>query len=80
MEPIGDLLGDQGGVAAGAIVNDEIDLDLAPYSLFYDFSRVLDHFRIQHSWDHFFEREGFGVRFFVAYWNGGDEADNCPAQ
>jgi len=28
MEPIGDFLGDQGGVAAGAVGDDTIDLDL----------------------------------------------------
>ena len=28
MQPVGDLLGDQGGVAAGSVVDDEIDLDL----------------------------------------------------
>lgn len=28
MEPVGDLLGDQGGVAAGAVVDDEIDSDI----------------------------------------------------
>jgi len=31
MEPICDLLGDQGGVAAGAVVDDEVDLDLVLY-------------------------------------------------
>jgi hypothetical protein len=35
MEPIGDLLGDQGGVAAGAVVDDEVDLDLVLYGLVY---------------------------------------------
>jgi len=28
MEPVGDLLGDQGGVAAGAVVDDEVKLNL----------------------------------------------------
>ena len=58
MEPIGDLLGDQGGVAAGAVVDDEIDLDLVLNGLVYNFSRVLDHLRIQHARDHFSEGEG----------------------
>ena len=53
MEPVGDLLGDQGGVAAGAVVDDEVDLDLVLYGLVHDFCRVLDHLRIQHAGDHF---------------------------
>ena len=28
IEPIGNLLGDQGGIAAGTVFDDEIDLDL----------------------------------------------------
>jgi hypothetical protein len=28
IEPIGNLLGDQAGIAAGAVFDDEIDLDL----------------------------------------------------
>ena len=52
MEPFGDLLSDQGGVAAGAVVDEEIDLDLVLDSLVHDFGRVLDHLRIQHAGDH----------------------------
>ena len=76
MEPIGDLLGDQGGVAAGAVVDDEIDLDLVLYGLVYDLCRVLDHLRIQHAGDHLVEREGLGVGFLVAHPQGSDEADD----
>ena len=76
MEPFGDLLGDQGGVAAGAVVDDEVDLDLVLYGLVYDFGRVLDHLRIQHPRDHFVEWEGLGVGFLVAHPQGGDEADD----
>ena len=74
MEPVGDLFGDQGGVAAGAVVDDEIDLDLVLYGLVHDFGRVLDHLRIQHAGDHFVEREGLGVGFLVAHPQGSDEA------
>jgi len=57
MEPAGDLLGNQGGVAAGAVVDDEIDLDLVLLGLVHDICRVLDHLRIQHSGNHFVEGE-----------------------
>ena len=76
MEPFGDLLGDQGGVAAGAVVDDQVDLDLVLLGLVYDFGCVLDHFRIQHGGDHFVEREGFGIEFFVADLEGGNEPDD----
>ena len=42
MEPVRDPLGDQGGVAAGAVVDDEVDLSPVLYSLIYDFCRFLD--------------------------------------
>ena len=45
IEPVGDLLGDQGGVAAGAVVDNEVHLDLLFYSLVHDFNGILDHFR-----------------------------------
>ena len=45
MEPVGDLLGDQGGVAAGAVVDDEIYLDLVLYGLVHDLNGILDHLR-----------------------------------
>jgi hypothetical protein len=34
METVGDLLGDQGSVAAGAVVDNWVDLDLAFYGSF----------------------------------------------
>jgi hypothetical protein len=37
MEPVGDLLGDQGGVAAGAVADDEIHLNLVLCGLLHDF-------------------------------------------
>ena len=33
MKPVDDLLGDQGSVAAGAVVDDEIHLDVVLYGL-----------------------------------------------
>ena len=74
MKAIGDLLCDQGGVAAGAVVDDEVDLDLVLDSLVYDFCRVLEILRIQHAGDHFVKWEGFGKGFLVAHSEGGDEA------
>ena len=53
MEAIGDLLADQGGVAANAAVDDEINLNLPLYGFIYDFCCLLDHLRIQHARDHF---------------------------
>ena len=76
MQPFGDLLSDQGGVAASAVVDDEIDLEPVPYGFVYDFGRILDHLRIQHAGDHFVEWEGLGVGFLVAHPQGGDEADD----
>ena len=46
MEPISDLLGDQGGVSAGAVVDNEVHLDLVLYSLVQDLNGILDHLRI----------------------------------
>jgi hypothetical protein len=43
MEPVGDLLGDQGGIAADAVVDDEVDRDLVVYGFVYDSCRVIDH-------------------------------------
>ena len=77
MEPIGDLLRNQWGVAAGAVVDDEVYLDLVLFGLIYDFGRVLDHLRIKHSRDHFVEWEGLGIGFLVAHPQGGDEANDC---
>jgi hypothetical protein len=38
MEPFCNFLGDQRGVALGAVVDDEIDLDLVPYASFTIFA------------------------------------------
>ncbi len=46
MEMTGDLFGDQGGVAACAVVDDEIDPGPVLYGLVHDLGRVLDHFQI----------------------------------
>ena len=56
VEPVGDLLGDQEGVAAGAVVDDETNLDLVLYAFVHDFLRVLDPFRIQHPREHFLKK------------------------
>ena len=76
MEPFGDLLGDQGGIAAGAVVDDEVDQDLVLYGLVYDLRDVLNHLWIQHARDHFIERKSLAVGFLVAHPQGGDEADD----
>ena len=67
MEPLADLLGNQRGVAAGAVVYDEIHMDLILYGLVYDFWCVLHHLRIQHAGDQFLKREGLGKGFLVAH-------------
>ena len=41
MEPIDVLFCDQGGIAAGAVVDDQVDLDLVLDGFVHDFSRVL---------------------------------------
>jgi hypothetical protein len=51
-EPFGNLLYDQGGVAADSVVDDEIDLEFVLLGLVHDFGRVLDHLRIQHARGH----------------------------
>ena len=48
MDPLGDLLGDQEGVAAGAVVDNEVHLDLVFYSLVHDLNGILDHLRVEH--------------------------------
>jgi len=40
---VGHLLGDQGGVAPGAVVDNEVHLDLVFYSLVHDLNGFLDH-------------------------------------
>ena len=77
MEPICDLLGDQGRVAAGAVVDDEVQLDFVLHGLTYNFCRVLDHLRIQHADDHFVKGEGFGIGFLIVHAQGSDKADDC---
>jgi len=67
MEPVSDLLGDQGGVAVGPVIDNEVHRDLVFYSLVHDFNGILDHLRIQHAIDHFVKREGFGIGFLVAH-------------
>ena len=58
------------------VVYDEVHLDFILYSLIYDFSRVLDHLRIQHAAYHFVKWEGFGIGFLVAHSKGGNEPDD----
>jgi hypothetical protein len=76
MEPFANFLGNQGGVAAGAVVDDEVDLYLVLLGLVYYFRRVLDHLRIQHARNHFVEGECLGIGFLVAHPEGSDEPDN----
>jgi hypothetical protein len=45
MEPGGNLFRNQGGIAAGAVVDDEIDLDLILLGLIHAFCRTLDRLR-----------------------------------
>jgi len=61
MEPVGDLLGDQGSVAAGAVFDDEIHPDFVFCGLLYDFSLSSIISEFQHARDHFVEREGGGT-------------------
>ena len=76
MKPVSDLLGDQGRVTAGSVVDDEVHLDFVLYRLIKDFCRILDHLRIQHARNHFVEREGLGVGFLVAHLQGGHEPED----
>jgi len=59
MKPVGDLLGGQGGVSAGAVVNDQVDLDLVLLGFVHDLGRVFDHLRIKHARDHFVEWDDY---------------------
>ncbi len=43
MEPVTDLLGNQGGVAPGSVVDNEVHLDLVVYGLVHDLNSILDH-------------------------------------
>ena len=73
MEPVGDLLGDQGGVAACAVVNDEIHTYFILYDFVHDLNGIFDHLRIQHAGNHFVEWEGLGIGFLVAHPQGSME-------
>ena len=67
IDPICDLLCDQGGVAAGAVVDDEVHLDLVFYSLGHDLNAILDHLRVQHAAEQFVKHEGFGMGLLIAH-------------
>ncbi len=75
-EPVRDLLGDQGGATPGAVVDDEVYLDLVFYSLVHDLTGILDHLRVQHAIDHLVKREGFGVGILIAHPKGSEKPDN----
>ena len=45
VQPISNLLGDQRGVAVGAVVDDQVDMELVLLGLVYNLDRVLDHLR-----------------------------------
>ena len=47
-EPVSDLLGDQGGVAAGPVADYEVHWGLVFYSLIHDLNGILDHLQVQH--------------------------------
>ncbi len=70
METGSDLLCDQGGVAAGLIVDDQVHPEAFIQGRVYDLGRVLDHLRIQHIGAQFVEREGLGIGFVVAILRG----------
>ena len=70
MQMVGNLLSDQGSVAAGSVVNDQVDPDPVLHGLVYDFCRVLDHFRVQHAGDHFVKWERLSIGFLVAHLRG----------
>ena len=76
MEPFCNLLSDQRGVAASAVVDNEVQLDLFFYGLIHNPSSVFDHLRIQHAAHHFVEWKGFGIGFFIARPEGSDKPDD----
>ena len=43
MDSVGDFLDNQGGVAAGPVVDNEVHLDLVFYSLVHDLNGMFDH-------------------------------------
>jgi len=67
MEAIGNLLGDQGGVAAGPVVDDQVGLNLVLYGLVYDFCRVLDHLRISPASCRFFNAKNVDKKIYICY-------------
>ena len=67
MKSVSDLLGDQGGVAAGAVVNDEVHLDFVFCSLVHDLNGILDHLRIQHAGNHFVVVENGGRPLYLQF-------------
>ena len=76
MKPISDLLSDQGRVAAGTVVDNEVHSARIFCRLVHDPCGVLDHLRVQHAGDHFLKREGFGIGFLVAHPQRRDETTN----
>ena len=69
--------GRSGGVAAGAVVDDEIDMDLVLSGPHLGFCRILEHLRIQHAADHFVKGQGLGIGFLIVHAQGSDKADDC---
>ena len=61
MELLRDLLDNQGGVAAGAVIDDEIHLEPIIKGRVYDLGSILNHLRVQHSWDQLVKGEGLGM-------------------
>jgi len=68
-EPVSDLLADQGGVFAGAVVENEVHLDPVFYSLVHDLNGIFDHLPGQ---DTVLVKEQFNLVNNVIYQIGGN--------
>ncbi len=75
-ESLGDLLGDQGTIGTGAVVDDDRDL-LFPFDRLTNLmGRILNHLRVQHPFHHYVKGKGLFIRILIAHPERGYQPDN----
>ena len=72
-----DLLGNERGIAAGAVVDDDVDPGVVLDGSLHEIGRFIHHLGIHHAVFHLAERVGQGIGVFVTHTAGGHEADDA---